>query len=433
MKTLINLLFISFLGLLSLNAQQRITLAGQAQATDVSNPQNNVTYFFGGQSGPTNFTNVLYKLDGTGQLQFVEPDLTCPQPTPRAGATAWFDNGSLYIRGGFNSTVGCMGDTWVFNTTTKCWALLLTGDPCVAYMASVKVPTDNKVYLVGGRNAAGESLPHFYSMNLGNPGAGYTTLPALPEPLAGPAVLHKNGKTLVFGGLWHDWDPNTPGNQPSYSQNIWRYSPTAKAGWDMVPATGEIIELYRMAYTQDPLGNFFYVFGGRTYNYTTNSEFFSNGIYKFNLNTNVWTKVPVNLPVALADFTASYRSHTGGNDTIYLIGGQLQNGTLSNTSYKFSVLGNTLTPFVVTSTPEITVEKAGLSIYPNPGTDIINFQCKEPINAANLTFYNAFGQQMIINKDYSGTSVNVVDFPAGLYFVELGLRDKTLKARFVKK
>jgi hypothetical protein len=201
----------------------------------------------------------------------------------------------------------------------------------------------------------------------------------------------------------------------------------------MVPATGEIIELYRMAYTQDPLGNFFYVFGGRTYNYTTNSEFFSNGIYKFNLNTNVWTKVPVNLPVALADFTASYRSHTGGNDTIYLIGGQLQNGTLSNTSYKFSVLGNTLTPFVVTSTPEITVEKAGLSIYPNPGTDIINFQCKEPINAANLTFYNAFGQQMIINKDYSGTSVNVVDFPAGLYFVELGLRDKTLKARFVKK
>jgi hypothetical protein len=96
---------------------------------------------------------------------------------------------------------------------------------------------------------------------------------------------------------------NPPGKQPSYSSNTWKYD-VINNFWSMIATNqtksenesqSDIIELTEMAYTQDTLENFFYVFGGKTYNYETNTEIYSNEIYKLDLNTFSWTKYTTTL------------------------------------------------------------------------------------------------------------------------------------------
>jgi hypothetical protein len=119
--------------------------------------------------------------------------------------------------------------------------------------------------------------------------------------------LKNHTEKMVFSfadiKLYKKVQNNPPGKQPSYSSNTWKYD-VINNFWSMIATNqtksenesqSDIIELTEMAYTQDTLENFFYVFGGKTYNYETNTEIYSNEIYKLDLNTFSWTKYTTTL------------------------------------------------------------------------------------------------------------------------------------------
>jgi len=67
-----------------------------------------------------------------------------------------------------------------------------------------------------------------------------------------------------------------------------------------------------------------------------------------------------------------------------------------------------------------------IALYPNPTTGIINLQTKEPIKSVSV--YNSVGQKVEFNSlNKENTSIDISNLPAGIYFIELNLNNKTSK------
>ncbi|MBK9290105.1 MAG: T9SS type A sorting domain-containing protein [Bacteroidetes bacterium] len=391
------------------------------------------TYLFGGYlNGMLEYSNEIWVCNQYGQFSRIEPNPGCPlKPPARANHTSWLHNGFLYISGGVNATSNCISDTWRFNLSTRCWELVSNTGPCLSRQATVLPAGSSSVYLIGGRTGANQSSAGFYSLNLNNPASGFSSLPALPEPLMGSGGFQKNGNAHIFGGMWHDWDPNTPGNQPSYSQNIWKYS--VQSGWEMVPATGTIDELYGMAGTQDPAGTYYYVFGGYSYNYSNNTQLFSNKIFRLNTNSFNWMQLPVTMPEGMADFTATYipSSTKNANDTILLIGGILQSGANIPLYFKFSVASNTLSSFIPTGLDQ-TATKPLFEVHPNPVHDLLHLSLPENELPDRLTIFDAQGRCLKEIANEVPDAVAVGFLKAGVYKLCLSTAKHVYTTTFVK-
>ncbi len=77
-----------------------------------------------------------------------------------------------------------------------------------------------------------------------------------------------------------------------------------------------------------------------------------------------------------------------------------------------------------------------LSVSPNPVTDIVNIELPVAINITQVRVYNSLGQLVIDeNKIPSGNTItlNMQDYTAGIYFVEISDGEKTYKTKIVKK
>ncbi len=324
-------------------------------------------YVFGGIKYDGGLTsNELWEVNlGNGQCTKIN---TSGGPPARADHTAFIKDGKLYIQGGKDDHGNCLGDLWEFDLSTKTWKeLTYPNPPSNVASRQTLVVSGNYAYLAGGSNSAGVSSDYFASLDLNNISSGWQPLPPITEPLAGSGSFVNGGGILLFGGVWDNWAGTTP-PQPSYSKNTWKYTPaplpvSPKSGssgswsqvtttalksgssgsWSQVTTTGDIKELTDFAYTQDPSESYFYVFGGKSYNYETRTEIFSNEVFRLDLKTSAWTKLSTTLPQALTGFTASYKmGATENSDKIYLLGGKTSANTISGDILVFDVATGTI-------------------------------------------------------------------------------------------
>ena len=88
---------------------------------------------------------------------------------------------------------------------------------------------------------------------------------------------------------------------------------------------------------------------------------------------------------------------------------------------------------VISATPLSTNQNtlAGVSIYPNPASDVVNVNSP---NGGVISVYNTLGAKVLTEKATSNThQLNVSGLTKGLYFFELVSEGKTSVTKFVKK
>ena len=78
---------------------------------------------------------------------------------------------------------------------------------------------------------------------------------------------------------------------------------------------------------------------------------------------------------------------------------------------------------------------AGVSVFPNPANNIVHISVDNADAETNIMLINSMGQILAsLQTDHPGnsvTSLNVHNYPAGVYMVRVGSRDKLLKTNIV--
>jgi len=430
--------FTILLAILALTAtsvigQQRATTTGHTATKD----ENDYVYLFGGQKNDSG--ELSDEFWWWSPLINETVDLSVfSGPCARKNHTAYYTDGLLFIAGGVDADGNCLSDLWFFDTKANPmhWHLVNYSQPC-ASKATVTVVRDTCAVVVGGRGASGASLDSTHVLIITDTNGVAVAEINIPEPLQGSASFAKGGTVNIFGGVWDDWDTLSPGPQPSFSLNIWKFTPGNKSGsWSGVTATGTIKELTDMAYTQDTLENFFYVFGGKSYDYGTSTEIFSNEIFKLDLNTNVWSKLTTTLPVALAEFTATYihGSSKSGSDTIYLLGGITAAGTISEYLYKFNVTTNTITTVsVAASVDDISVANENITLFPNPVSDVLTIKMSEKEQITKIEIINSLGKIVQSINNPTSREINLSQQNSGLYFIRVDTKTNRYFNKLIKQ
>ncbi|MBK7440884.1 MAG: T9SS type A sorting domain-containing protein [Bacteroidetes bacterium] len=77
-----------------------------------------------------------------------------------------------------------------------------------------------------------------------------------------------------------------------------------------------------------------------------------------------------------------------------------------------------------------------LSVSPNPVTDMVNIELPVAISNTQVRVYNSLGQ-LVVNENLNPSgniiTLNMQDYTAGIYFVEVSDGEKTYKTKIVKK
>lgn len=70
-----------------------------------------------------------------------------------------------------------------------------------------------------------------------------------------------------------------------------------------------------------------------------------------------------------------------------------------------------------------------LKIFPNPATDLLNFQLEEPIDNAEIRIYSTLGQLLTTqNINDTNTQFNVSDWQNGMYFYGIFIENEIVKS-----
>ena len=99
--------------------------------------------------------------------------------------------------------------------------------------------------------------------------------------------------------------------------------------------------------------------------------------------------------------------------------------------YNHPIVTNTYTTTVqnVLATSEISIDKAELTIYPNPVKEVLNIQSKNQIVKAEIYDTN---RRILISASLKGNSINVSELSKGNYIIKLSSKDKTSVHKFIK-
>ncbi|NIF07306.1 T9SS type A sorting domain-containing protein [Chryseobacterium sp. Tr-659] len=132
-----------------------------------------------------------------------------------------------------------------------------------------------------------------------------------------------------------------------------------------------------------------------------------------------------------------YRSSSSGDFTFVGQRGYFWSSDTSSVGGKYLYVGTTLAnpssgamrgqgasvrcikPSSALSTSEIHLNKASVGIYPNPTKGILYIRAESNIEKVNVT--NSVGQKM--NVSFSNDQINMTELPAGVYIVELQLKN----------
>ncbi|MGB1270071.1 MAG: T9SS type A sorting domain-containing protein [Flavobacteriaceae bacterium] len=73
------------------------------------------------------------------------------------------------------------------------------------------------------------------------------------------------------------------------------------------------------------------------------------------------------------------------------------------------------------------------SIYPNPSSDVLNLKLPNNSSNAIVEIFDVTGKNVYKSKATKQTSVNVINWKTGLYFVQVSFDDYKVTKRFVKE
>ena len=89
----------------------------------------------------------------------------------------------------------------------------------------------------------------------------------------------------------------------------------------------------------------------------------------------------------------------------------------------------------VLSTEETLAFNKEIDVYPNPVTETVNIQFSEKQSDVTILLYNNTGQLLLHKKSATiqEYSINMNDYPKGVYYIKINSRDKTGVKKFIKK
>ncbi|MBN2891667.1 MAG: T9SS type A sorting domain-containing protein [Bacteroidales bacterium] len=118
---------------------------------------------------------------------------------------------------------------------------------------------------------------------------------------------------------------------------------------------------------------------------------------------------------------------TENNYKYYNIYGDWQKSTIDGVLMIRPIFGNT-------DLAKITENELEINIFPNPASDILNIQLPVlPSQNANLIVYD-FSGKVVFQEDFSGnyTSIDVANFPAGVYLIRVSFDEKVFSSKVIK-
>lgn len=184
-----------------------------------------------------------------------------------------------------------------------------------------------------------------------------------------------------------------------------------------------------MAFISDPTNNFFYVFGGKSYDYGLDTELISDGIYRLDISTSSWSKLAAFLPEPAHSFNAAYMSGDAeSSDKILLVGGLKADNTVVQPIYIFNVDDNSFQ--AVTPTYREVEKVNNLKIYPNPVSDVLNFETPSDETTEKISIYSLDGKCVFTISNPELNKVNMQSLMQGNYTIQIYTNKNSYKERF---
>ena len=92
---------------------------------------------------------------------------------------------------------------------------------------------------------------------------------------------------------------------------------------------------------------------------------------------------------------------------------------------------------IITGMNEIATNRQKIILFPNPAQDIISLELPISMNIKAVSIVNLFGEVMLtntfeINRNTSTITINISQFPSGIYLLKLNDGEKVRMGRFVK-
>jgi N-acetylneuraminic acid mutarotase len=201
-------------------------------------------------------------------------------PPKRKNHTANVWNDKMVVFGGDSSDV-LKDDLWTYEFQNNTWTQLPVGGTPPKVTNHTATIEGNILVIAGGADSSDVSSPEVSQLNLNESSNGFTAKPSLPEPLQNGGMYYYNNIYWFVGGIWHDWDTSTPGNQPSYSSYIHQLTATG-SNWSTVTTSGYSTEAAKFAGVFVPETNRYYIIGGEKYDYSKSITLPMKGIVELN-------------------------------------------------------------------------------------------------------------------------------------------------------
>jgi len=77
--------------------------------------------------------------------------------------------------------------------------------------------------------------------------------------------------------------------------------------------------------------------------------------------------------------------------------------------------------------------KLSFSIYPNPSSDVLNLKISNNSSNVTIEIFDVLGKNIYKSTAIKQTSINVVNWKTGLYFVKVSFGNNKVTKRFVKE
>jgi hypothetical protein len=71
-------------------------------------------------------------------------------------------------------------------------------------------------------------------------------------------------------------------------------------------------------------------------------------------------------------------------------------------------------------------------VYPNPSKNYIYFDLQENFNQATIKIFDSKGLLFLSSNFYSSKSINITNYPSGIYVYTLETENKVQTGRFIK-
>jgi N-acetylneuraminic acid mutarotase len=318
-------------------------------------------------------------------------------------------NGKLYTIGGDTSSAssGKTSLVEVFDPATNSWSAPVTTGSFTPRIVRAGAVIDGKIYVMGGRT---DSTSDLSTVDIFDPATNswitpMTTGNYTPRSLASACVV--NNKIYVIGGA-------TGSSSSTICIGTLEVYDTVTNSWTTQATTGTFTPRYGMACVAT---------GGRIYTMAGGfvGTSFSSILEIFDPSTNTWST-----PVTTGKLTGRQCPTAEVVDgAIYLIGGST--GT-PNWAYN-----EKYTP-EATDVEEITPQSFTVEFSPNPTNGIVTVHTL-PVNTTHITITNVLGQAVeeITNPQFSGFTIDLSRFPAGMYFARFFASGKAATKLIVRE